>query len=88
MLFLLLQSVLDTRKQIFEELLWEHQGLNEVFAALKIEHNNFQGLLEPPGFFGTGTFLYQILTTSFFLCSCSVGSFRGGPHRPSCCAQG
>jgi hypothetical protein len=49
--FLLLQSVLDTRKQVFEELLWEHQDLNEAFAALKLEHSHCQGSLEPPASF-------------------------------------
>ncbi|KAK1625911.1 hypothetical protein QYE76_000226 [Lolium multiflorum] len=38
-------SVLDTRKQVFEELLWEHQDLNEAFAALKLEHSHCQAAL-------------------------------------------
>ncbi len=57
MVLLPLQSVLDTRKQVFEELLWEHQGLNEAFAALKLEHSHCQGSLERPGFFCTVFFL-------------------------------
>jgi hypothetical protein len=41
------QNVLDGRKQIFEELLWEHQGLNKAFYALKLEHSQCQGSPEP-----------------------------------------
>jgi hypothetical protein len=43
--------VLANRKQIFDELLWEHQGLNEPFSTLKLEHRQCQGLPEPPASF-------------------------------------
>jgi hypothetical protein len=46
-----LQSVLDNRKQIFEELLWEYQGINEECSALKLEHSQCQGLPEPSASF-------------------------------------
>ncbi|KAM0921736.1 hypothetical protein ACQ4PT_006674 [Festuca glaucescens] len=32
-------GVLDSRKELFEELLWEHQGLVEAFAALQLTHS-------------------------------------------------
>jgi hypothetical protein len=46
-----LQSVLDNRKKIFEELLWEHHGLTESFSALQLEHSQCQGLPELPASF-------------------------------------
>jgi hypothetical protein len=48
-----LQGVLDSRKQLFEELLWEHRDLTEAFAALKLSHNQWQGLFDLTGFFYT-----------------------------------
>ncbi|KAM0872714.1 hypothetical protein ACQ4PT_038531 [Festuca glaucescens] len=38
-------GVLDSRKELFEELLWEHQGLVEAFAALQLTHSNCQAAL-------------------------------------------
>nr|XP_051221988.1 uncharacterized protein LOC127340256 [Lolium perenne] len=38
-------SVLDNRKQIFEELLWEHHGLSEAFSSLNLEHSQCQAAL-------------------------------------------
>ncbi|KAM0846564.1 hypothetical protein ACQ4PT_055585 [Festuca glaucescens] len=35
-------GVLDSRKQLFEELLWEHRDLTEAFAALKLSHSQCQ----------------------------------------------
>jgi hypothetical protein len=37
------QSTLDSRKQLFEGLLWEHRDLSEAFAALKLTHDECQG---------------------------------------------
>ena len=95
MVLLPLQSVLDTRKQVFEELLWEHQGLNEAFAALKLEHSHCQGSLELPGFFCTGSRIYQTLTTSFFCAAAlpetsaedltaQVAALKGKPYWTVC----
>nr|XP_051211474.1 formin-like protein 16 [Lolium perenne] len=39
------KGVLDSRKQVFEELLWEHQSLSEAFAALQLSHSNCQAAL-------------------------------------------
>jgi hypothetical protein len=41
---------LDTCKQVFEELVLEHQGLAESFAALQLEHSHCRGLLSLPRF--------------------------------------
>jgi hypothetical protein len=49
-----LQGVLNSRKQLIEELLWEHCDLTEAFAALKLTHSQCQGLFEPTYFFCTG----------------------------------
>jgi hypothetical protein len=87
--------VLDTQKQVFEELLWEHQDLNEAFAALKLEHNHCQGSLELPGFFCTGSCLHQTLTTCFFCAAAlpeasvdnlfaQVAALKGKPRLPVC----
>ncbi|KAM0900836.1 hypothetical protein ACQ4PT_020399 [Festuca glaucescens] len=38
-------STLDSRKQLFEELLWEHRDLVEAFAALKLTHSACQAAL-------------------------------------------
>ncbi|KAK1626742.1 hypothetical protein QYE76_001057 [Lolium multiflorum] len=35
--------VLDSRKKIFENLLWEHRDLTEAFAALQLTHSRCQG---------------------------------------------
>jgi hypothetical protein len=50
-----LQGVLDSRKQLFEELLWEHRDLTQAFAALQLTHNQCQGLFELTGFFCTSS---------------------------------
>jgi hypothetical protein len=49
-----LQGVLDSRKQLFEELLWEHRDLTEALAALQHTHSQCQGLFELTSFFRTG----------------------------------
>jgi hypothetical protein len=49
-----LQGVLDSRKELFEELLWEYHGLVEAFTALQATHSQCQGLFEPTSFFCTG----------------------------------
>jgi hypothetical protein len=49
-----LQGVLDSRKELFEELLWEHRDLIEAFGALQLFHSQCQGLFELSGFFCTG----------------------------------
>ena len=51
---LTLQGVLDSRKQLFEELLWEHRDLTEAFTALQLSHSQCQGLFDLTGFFCTG----------------------------------
>ena len=56
-----MQGVLDSRKELFEELLWEHQGLVEAFAALQLTHSNCQGLFDPTGFFYTGVSFLRTL---------------------------
>ncbi|KAM0853425.1 hypothetical protein ACQ4PT_051078 [Festuca glaucescens] len=38
-------GVLDSRKQLFEELLWEHRDLTEAFASLKLTHSQCQAVL-------------------------------------------
>ncbi|KAM0872910.1 hypothetical protein ACQ4PT_038375 [Festuca glaucescens] len=38
-------GVLDSRKQLFEELLWEHRDLTEAFTALQLTHSNCQAAL-------------------------------------------
>ncbi|KAM0848037.1 hypothetical protein ACQ4PT_054640 [Festuca glaucescens] len=38
-------GVLDSRKELFEELLWEHQGLVEAFAALQLTHSQCRAAL-------------------------------------------
>ncbi|KAM0910872.1 hypothetical protein ACQ4PT_013877 [Festuca glaucescens] len=38
-------GMLDSRKQLFEELLWEHRDLTEAFAALKLSHSQCQAAL-------------------------------------------
>ncbi|KAM0824288.1 hypothetical protein ACQ4PT_070297 [Festuca glaucescens] len=38
-------GVLDSRKQLFEELLWEHHDLTEAFAALHLSHSQCQAAL-------------------------------------------
>jgi hypothetical protein len=48
-----LQGVLESRKELFEELLWEHRDLVEAFASLKLTHSQCQGLFEPIGLFYT-----------------------------------
>jgi hypothetical protein len=45
--------VLDSRKKLFEDLLWEHRDLTEAFAALQLTHSQCQGLFELTGFFCT-----------------------------------
>ncbi|KAM0917053.1 hypothetical protein ACQ4PT_009790 [Festuca glaucescens] len=35
-------GVLDSRKQLFEELLWEHRDLTEAFTALQLSHSQCQ----------------------------------------------
>jgi hypothetical protein len=49
-----LQGVLDSRKKLFEQLLWEHRDLTEAHSALQLAHSQCQGLFEPTGFFCTG----------------------------------
>jgi hypothetical protein len=51
------QGTLHSRKQLFEELLWEHRDLVEAFAVLKLTHSQCQGLFELTGLFYTGIFL-------------------------------
>jgi hypothetical protein len=58
--------MLDSRKHVFEELLWQHQSLTDAFAALQLSHNNCQGSPEPTGFFCTGVRLSHILITGSF----------------------
>jgi hypothetical protein len=48
-----LQGVLDSRKKLFENLLWEHRDLTEAFAALQLTHSQCQGSFELTGFFHT-----------------------------------
>jgi hypothetical protein len=48
-----LQGVLDSRKKLFEQLLWEHHDLTEAYAALQLAHSQCQGLFELTGFFHT-----------------------------------
>ncbi|KAM0876765.1 hypothetical protein ACQ4PT_035949 [Festuca glaucescens] len=38
-------GVLDSRKKLFEQLLWEHRNLTEAFAALQITHSQCQAAL-------------------------------------------
>ncbi|KAM0923582.1 hypothetical protein ACQ4PT_005451 [Festuca glaucescens] len=38
-------GVLDSRKQLFEELLWEHRDLTEAFTALQLSHSQCQAAL-------------------------------------------
>ncbi|KAM0931747.1 hypothetical protein ACQ4PT_000057 [Festuca glaucescens] len=38
-------GVLDSQKELFEELLWEHQGLVEAFAALQLTHSQCRAAL-------------------------------------------
>nr|XP_051201858.1 uncharacterized protein LOC127315405 [Lolium perenne] len=38
-------GMLDSRKQLFEELLWEHRDLVEAFASLKLTHSQCQAAL-------------------------------------------
>ncbi|KAM0890754.1 hypothetical protein ACQ4PT_026841 [Festuca glaucescens] len=47
-------GVLDSRKQLFEELLWEHRDLTEAFTALQLSHSQCQDLFDLTGFFCTG----------------------------------
>jgi hypothetical protein len=45
--------MLDSRKKLFEQLLWEHRDLTEAYAALQLAHSQFRGLFELTGFFHT-----------------------------------
>jgi hypothetical protein len=58
--------VLDNRKQIFEELLWEHHGISEAFSSLKLEHSQCQGLLEPPASFVPAFAFVKFLPSNSF----------------------
>ena len=40
---LIVQGTLDSRKQLFEELLWEHRDLSEAFSALERTLGKCQG---------------------------------------------
>ena len=59
--------MLDSRKQLFEELLWEHRNLIEAFAALQVTHSQCQGLFEPTGFFCTGFYLVELCYKASFV---------------------
>ncbi|KAM0829463.1 hypothetical protein ACQ4PT_066867 [Festuca glaucescens] len=39
------QGVLDSRKQVFEELLWEHRDLTEAHSALQLTHSQCRAVL-------------------------------------------
>jgi hypothetical protein len=45
-----LQGVLDSRKKLFEQLLWDYHDLTEAFAGLQLTHSQCQGLFELTGF--------------------------------------
>jgi hypothetical protein len=61
-----LQGVLDSRKELFEELLWEHRDLIEAFGALELSHSQCQGLFWPTDFFCTGYASAEILLNCLF----------------------
>jgi hypothetical protein len=46
--------MLDSRKKLFEDLLWEHHNLTEAHSALQLAHSQCQGFFEPTGLFCTG----------------------------------
>ena len=42
--------MLDSRKQLFEELLWEYRDLSEAHSALQLTHSQCRGLSHLTGF--------------------------------------
>ena len=42
--------MLDSRKQVFEELLWEHRDLTEAHSALQLTHSQCRALSHLTGF--------------------------------------
>ena len=85
--------MLDSRKELFEELLWEHRDLIEAFGALQLSHSQCQGLFELPGFFCTGFASAEILLNCFFCAAAlpeaslddltsQVAALKGKPFLP------
>jgi hypothetical protein len=61
-----LQGVLESRKKLFEQLLWEHRGLSDAHAALQLTHSQCRGLFYLTGFFYTSfAFVHLCESVSF-----------------------
>jgi hypothetical protein len=61
------QGALDSSKQLFEELLWEHRDLSEAYTSLEQAHNKCQGQSLTSGSFCTGLFLDNRYLQVFFV---------------------